>query len=400
MPCFRSEVSARMRDVPIASILILASRFSLARHGGQRPRDVCGSRRRAGAFGCTATAVRHAIGYDPSMANDSNPAATVGAAFDSGWLEVGDGHRVYFEQSGNPAGVPVVLLHGGPGSGSSPRQRSFYDPDLFRIVQFDQRGCGRSEPMGELAHNHTAALVADIEGLRTQLGIERWLVSGGSWGSTLAIAYASAHRARATGVLLRAVFLAGRSDLEWYFHGSRVVAPVAYERFMGEIPRRARRRVLDYLDRSLRGGDVDKGARLATAWMQYEAALNGPDPSAPSAVPPPAGGAVPLCAKYRIQAHYLARRCFLGHRAVLRAAASLSGMPVAVIHGTRDLICLPHGAWRVHRACAGSHLAWAAGAGHDPFFPTMDALTRSALASFAADGNFSRWPVAAAALPP
>jgi proline iminopeptidase len=332
------------------------------------------------------------------MANQA-PTAPAGAAFDSGWLDVGDGHRVYFEQSGNAHGIPVVLLHGGPGSGSSPRQRVFYDPAVFRIVQFDQRGCGRSEPMGELAHNHTAALVADIERLRTHLGIERWLVSGGSWGSTLAIAYAAAHRASATGVLLRAVFLAGRADLDWYFHGSRAVAPQAYERFMDVIPRRARRRVLDYLDRSLRSGDVEKGARLASAWMQYEAALNGPDPAAPSAVPPPSGGAVPLCAKYRIQAHYLARRCFLGHRAVLRAAASLSGVPVAVIHGTRDLICLPQNAWRVHRAWAGSRLAWAAGAGHDPFFPSMDALTRSALASFAQDGDFSRWPAAAASPP-
>lgn len=316
------------------------------------------------------------------------------AAFDSGWLDVGQGHRVYYEQAGAIDGIPVVLLHGGPGSGSSPRQRVFYDPARFRIVQFDQRGSGRSEPMGETRHNHTAALIGDIDRLREHLAIDRWLVSGGSWGSTLALAYAASHRERVSGVVLRAVFLAGRADIDWYFDGSRAVAPEAYERFVAEIPRRWRRRIPQYLERSLRGSDAEKCARLATAWMHYEAALNGPDPAMPQAVPPPLGGAEALCAKYKIQAHYLAQRCFLGHAAVLRAAAALRGVPLAIIHGTRDLICLPQGAWRVHRACAGSRLAWAPGAGHDPFHPAMDALMRAALVCFAEFGDFSRWPAA------
>jgi proline iminopeptidase len=165
---------------------------------------------------------------------------------------------------------------------------------------------------------------------------------------------------------------------------------------MAEIPMRWRRRVVQYLERSLRGSDADKCERLATAWMRYEAALNGPDPALPQAVPPPAGGSAALCAKYKVQSHYLARRCFLGHAAALRAAEALSGVPVAMIHGTRDLICLPEGAWRAHRACRGSRFAWAHGAGHDPFHPNMDALMRKALACFAADGDFSRWPAAGA----
>jgi proline iminopeptidase len=330
------------------------------------------------------------------------PAASVPQAdepFDGGWLDVGHGHRIWYEQAGNPQGVPVVLLHGGPGSGSSPRQRVFFDPARFRIVQFDQRGAGRSEPQGEIAHNRTAALVGDIERLRAHLGIERWLVSGGSWGSTLALMYSAHHRASVTGVLLRALFLAERADLDWYFHGSRAVAPEAYERFMVEIPRRWRRRLLTYLQRSLAGPDAEKAFRLATAWMNYEAVLNGPDPALPQAVPPPAGAAA-LCAKYRVQSHYLAQRCFLGHAAALRAAAALGGLPVAMIHGTRDLICLPQNAWRAHRACAGSRLAWAAGSGHNPFHPAMDALTRSALGCFADHGDFAHWPPPDAAPPP
>ena len=315
-------------------------------------------------------------------------------AFDTSWLDVGHGHRIHYLQAGNPTGIPVVLLHGGPGSGSSPRQRSFFDPDVFRIVQFDQRGCGRSEPMGELAHNNTAALVGDIERLRAHLGIDRWLVCGGSWGATLALAYAAQHRDALNGVLLRSVFLAGRADIDWYFYGSSAIAPQAYEEFIAQIPRRWRRRIITYLYRSLLAGDIDKRERLATAWMNYEAALNGPDPAERHAVPPPAGGAAALCAKYKIQAHYLAQRCFLGHAAVLRAASALRGVPVALIHGTRDLVCLPSGAWRVHRACPGSRLAWAAGAGHDPFHASADSLLRSALACFAEQGDFSRWPPA------
>jgi len=330
------------------------------------------------------------------MTSDTPAAAAIAASFDSGWLEVGHGHRVHYEQAGNPGGIPVVLLHGGPGSGSRPRQRVFYDAEQFRIVQFDQRGCGRSEPMGETAHNSTALLVADIERLREHLGIGRWLVSGGSWGSTLAAIYSAQHCDQVSGVLLRAVFLAERADLDWYFGGSSAVSPEAYDRFMAEIARRWRRRVLTYLDRALKGGDADKALRLATAWMAYEATINGDDPGAARPVAPPAGGGTALCAKYRVQAHYLSRRCFLERGAVLRALAELSALPVAIIHGTRDLICLPRAGWRAHRACPGSRLAWAAGAGHDPFHPAMDSLTRAALASFAANGNFSRWPQAAA----
>src|SRR6185295_7679741 len=159
----------------LAAFLICPSRFSLV-----------GPRRRT-------KPLSDRVASSPMPDNSPVPAPPV-AAFDSGWLDVGQGHRVYYEQAGAAHGIPVVLLHGGPGSGSSPRQRVFYDHTLFRIVQFDQRGCGRSEPMGETAHNHTAALVGDIERLREHLAIDRWLVSGGSWGSTLALAYAARYR--------------------------------------------------------------------------------------------------------------------------------------------------------------------------------------------------------------
>jgi len=310
--------------------------------------------------------------------------------YDEDWLDVGHGHRVYYVQAGNPDGLPIVLLHGGPASGSTPRQRIFYDHRRYRMIQFDQRGCGRSEPTGEIAHNNTAALIGDIERLRQHLAIERWLVSGGSWGSSLGLAYAAAHQAHVSGLLLRGMFLTGRADLEWYFGGAGTIAPQAYQEFIEHIPRRWRRRVLTYIDRSLKGSDVEKATRLTAAWQRYESVLNGADVM--PAVIDAGWGSAAARAKYRIQAHYLAQRCFLGQAAMLRAAASLKGIPVALLHGTRDLVCRPVNAWLVHRACAGSRLAWAQGAGHDPYHPAAVALTREATERFAADGNFSRWP--------
>ena len=338
------------------------------------------------------------IGYDRAMNTSVSAVADpLPATFDAGWLDVGHGHRIHYEQSGNPDGIPLVLLHGGPGSGGTPRQRMYYDASRYRIVQFDQRGCGRSEPNGETAYNHTAALVEDIERLRTTLGIERWLVCGGSWGSALALAYAAAHRGSLSGLILRGMFLTGRADLEWYFGGAGVIAPEAYEQFIAQIPRRWRRRVLTYLDRSLKGTDAEKAARLVAAWVRYESVLNAADvmPAPPAFIDQVDAAA--LWPKYRIQAHFLAQRCFLGEPAMLRAAASLTGLPVALMHGTRDLICRPSNAWRVHCACAGSRIAWAQGAGHDPYHPHAVALVRDAAACFAADGNFERWPSTAAA---
>jgi proline iminopeptidase len=312
--------------------------------------------------------------------------------FDDAWLDVGQGHRLYYQQAGARDAPAALLLHGGPGSGSSPRQRGCFDPALFRLVQFDQRGCGRSEPLGEIAHNHADALIADIERLRLHLGIQRWLVLGGSWGSALALAYAARHREHVSGLILRGLFLTGNADLAWFFHGVGAFAPEAHARFITQIPRRWRRNVVTYLDRSFSGSDIEKASRLSAQWQQYEAALSG---ARADAAPEGALDAVPtaaLRAKYRIQAHYLARKCFLGEAAVLRAAANLRGVPVAVIHGTRDWICRPQNAWRVHQTCAGSRLAWAEQAGHDPYHPASMRLLRNATRCFAMDGDFSAWP--------
>jgi proline iminopeptidase len=316
--------------------------------------------------------------------------SSASSAFDTGWLDVDHGHRIRYEQAGAADGIPVVMLHGGPGSGASPRQREIFDASRWRIVQFDQRGAGLSTPMGETAHNNTDALIRDIEALREKLGIERWLVAGGSWGATLALAYAARHRMRASGVLLRGVFLAGDADLDWFFHGVASFAPEAHAEFIAYVPRRWRRNVPAWLDRCFSREDP-RCAEIASAWQRYEFRLDRERVPAPSTTPT-GDAATRLVAKYRVQAHYLARKCFLGERAVIHAASELRGVPVAIVHGEHDWICRPENAWRVHRAAAGSRLAWAAGAGHSPFHPATLALTRSATDAFAASGDFSTWP--------
>jgi len=311
-------------------------------------------------------------------------------------LALEHGHRLYYEQSGAPDGIAVLALHGGPGSGSASRHREFFERERFRIVQFDQRGSGRSEPRGETAHNHTAALIADSERLREHLGIERWLVFGGSWGAPLALAYAAQHRERVSGLILRGIYLTGKADNDWFFHGAAALMPEAQARFIEQIPRRWRRRVTTYLDRSFRSGDLDKQSRIALEWQRYESALNSPGIAQPAA-PTADSTADALRAKYKIQAHYIARQCFLGEAAVLRAAANLRDVPVAIVHGTLDFVCRPINAWRVHRACAGSRLAWAEGAGHDPYFAATKRLLRAATQCFALHGDFAQWPPALSA---
>lgn len=327
------------------------------------------------------------------MSTDATAAPPSPAAA-CGWLEVGRGHRVWYAQSGAADGLPVVSLHGGPGSASTPRQREIFDAARWRIVQFDQRGCGRSTPLGETAHNRTQALIEDIEALRAHLGIERWLVSGGSWGSALALAYAARHRERVAGLLLRGLFLSGRADLDWFFRGVAECAPQANAEFLAAIPRRWHRRVPAWLERCFSGGDLARQRQVATAWQRYEWRLDHPAAALPAVADEEAQAR--LVAKYRVQAHYLARRCFLGEAAVMRAAGALRGIPVALVHGTRDLVCRPRNAWRVQRAIAGSRLAWADPAAHDPFHPAAFRLLRAASDAFADTRDFSTWPGASA----
>jgi len=294
-----------------------------------------------------------------------------------GLLDVGDGHRLYFERCGKPDGLPVLFLHGGPGSGCNPRQRQLFDPARFQVVLFDQRGCGRSTPRGGCHANTTRELIDDIERLRLHLGIGRWLVFGGSWGAALGVAYCSAHPQACLGAILRGSFLTGQPDLDWFFgpEGAGAICADAWSSFCTALPPAAEGRAL-----------------AAEAWAAWEEALITPG-RAPAAPPVrDAAERAALIDKYRVQAHYLAHRGFLGEETVLEAAGRMAGIPAAILHGRLDLVCRARNALRLHAALPGSRLQWVDDAGHSPFDPPLTRALIGALAHFAEHGDFACWP--------
>ncbi len=317
--------------------------------------------------------------------------------WDEGLLDTGDGHRIRFEQSGNPQGIPALSLHGGPGSGAGARLRTFFDPAHYRIVLFDQRGCGGSKPLGHTEHNTLAHLVADIETLRRHLGIARWLVCGGSWGACLALSYASAHRDTCLALLLRSVFLGTREEIDWFFHGARRVRPAAWEAFVAPAPADRRSDLLAYYAEAVNDPDPTSALAAAQRWRCWDTALSQPEAEVPE--PPPAGSpaAAALIARYRVQAHYLRHDCFIPHGGLLANTGQLAELPVALVCGSIDRVCLPQVTDQVHAALPGSRMCEVPGVGHDPFAPAMLMALRAATAVFAAKGDFCDWGVAAKA---
>ncbi|MFC8044419.1 prolyl aminopeptidase [Nocardia sp. NPDC057353] len=287
---------------------------------------------------------------------------------DSGMLAVGDGQALYWEVSGNPAGKPVVFLHGGPGGGTAPFHRQFFDPAAYRIVLFDQRGCGRSTPHvadgADLAANTTPHLIADIEALRTRLGIERWQVFGGSWGSTLALAYAQRYPERVTELVLRGIFLLRRKEIDWYYNGSAgYLYPEEWERFLAPVPESERDGdLVEAYHRLLHSPDEERALRAAVAWSTWEGATSSllpqPDRVAETAEPRFA------LAFARIENHYFRHGGFLDEGQLLRDIGALAGVPGVIVQGRHDVVCPATSAWELHRAWPGSELHMIGDAGH------------------------------------
>lgn len=311
--------------------------------------------------------------------------------YDADWLDVGDGHRIYYEQCGRSEGFPVVFLHGGPGSGCSPRHRQLFDPQRCRVILFDQRGCGRSVPRGALHANTSDKLVADIEQLRLHLGIERWLVAGGSWGAGLAVAYAAAHPASCLGLVLRAVFLGRVSDLGWFFQHARQLLPDAWETLAQQAPLAARGNLLRWLSADLLGNQAQEALARANAWAAWEAALSQRQSVAPAAELCAGDATAALLDKYRVQSHYLMNGCFWGDTGLLARARSLASVPTAILHGRLDWICRPQAAWELHASLPGSRLQWVDDCGHSPFEPAMARAFSQAVGHLATHGHFTAW---------
>lgn len=278
-------------------------------------------------------------------------------------LPAGHGHVLHVQEHGAADGVPALVLHGGPGSGQSPLLRRFLDPARYRIVCPDQRGAGRSTPAGGTAHNTTAELLGDLAQLRRHLGIDRWLVVGGSWGATLAIAHAAAEPQAVAGLLLRATFGARHEDITAFAADADLDLPA--------------------LHAALHGGDAPAARQAARRWWLAEQRLAGQPATEPDAARLEA-----LVARYRVQSHYLAADCFLTEAPLLARCAKVPAVPTLLLHGTADRICPPAGARLVHAALPGATLRWIEGAGHDPTHPAMVSAMVSALDAFAAHGRF------------
>jgi proline iminopeptidase len=291
--------------------------------------------------------------------------------FDRGWLETGAGHRIYYEQCGARDGVPAAFLHGGPGSSINAGHRRFFDPAFYRIVLFDQRGCGRSTPPGETAHNTTADLIEDLERLRLHLGIERWMLFGGSWGSTLALAYAQRHGGRATGLVLRGVYLGSGEELDWFVLGLRRFLPEAWAAFTAGAPTGSPLELVRWYAQHVASGDEAAARR----WVDYESAVMAVGEA-------PAGGALAdgaaLLARVRIQLHYLVNDCFLAPGQLLARVPSIAHLPCIIVQGRRDLPCPPLTAQRLHAAWPGAQLRMVEQGGHSAMHPAMSEALVSA----------------------
>lgn len=305
--------------------------------------------------------------------------------FDSGWLPVAGGHRLYYEQRGLPTGIPVLILHGGPGSGCSPLMAGFFDPERYRVIMLDQRGAGKSRPAGGCEDNTTPALIDDIEVLRRHLGIERWLVVGGSWGATLGILYAASHPRQLSGLLLRNPFLARAADLDWFFGGARPHHSEAWQGWAALGAPEAPGAMLPWLDECFCSTATSALAAHVTAWHIWECALA----RTPSRALSTADIDL-LQRRYRLQLHYFSHACFIPEGGVLAAAERITVLevPIHVLQGLADHVCPASTTVALLEKLSKAGCTWVEGVGHDPYAPAMQAATLGLADSFATLGCF------------
>lgn len=288
--------------------------------------------------------------------------------YETGYLRVSGTHEVYYELCGNPAGTPVFVLHGGPGASCSPYMRRFFDPEAFLIVLHDQRGCGKSRPFGVIEENTTPDLVGDVERLRVHLNMGKIILFGGSWGTTLALAYGEAYPENVCGMLLRGVFTGTQEEIDFYYHGGvRSFFPDAYEELLAALPDPGKRPLPAYLADLIQHGDSVTQWRCAKAWTKYEVKIGALLPSvdylAELETPTPATkrGVYTLGL---FENYYMAHRCFLEEGRLWRDLGKIRDIPVVLVNGRYDAICPPLTAYRLHRELPKSKLVIAEGAGH------------------------------------
>ncbi|MAA82832.1 MAG: prolyl aminopeptidase [Hyphomonas sp.] len=288
----------------------------------------------------------------------------------SGRLRVSEIHEIYWEESGNPSGIPVIAVHGGPGGGSSPEMRRFFDPGKYRIILFDQRGCGRSTPHSELRENTTWDLIDDMESIRDMLGIDKWVVFGGSWGSTLSLAYGVTHPDRTLGLVLRGIFLVSKAEIQWFYQsGASRLFPDAYDRYIKPIPEDERDDLLMAFHRRLTGEDRQGRVEAARAWSRWEGetlSIKGP-----TTTPARFNEDDFVDAFARIECHYFVNRGFFANDSWLldEAETKLKDIPGTIVHGRYDVVTPLSTAWALSKAWPKADLHIIPDAGHSSMEP-------------------------------
>ena len=281
----------------------------------------------------------------------------------TGMLQVSDVHTIAWEQSGLADGIPVVVIHGGPGGGGQPSYRQYFDPAAFNIIQFDQRGCGKSTPYAELEGNNTQASVSDLEALREHLGLENWHVFGGSWGSTLSLIYAQHHPERVMSLVLRGIFMCRKSELHWFYQdGASHLFPDAFEPYRNHIPADEQSDLISAYYKRLTSDDVEVRRAAAKEWTRWEMATSRlfPDPEYLEK----ADDLDFAVAFARIECHYFINGIFVEEGFILKRAKAIEHIPTVIVQGRYDVVCPPRSAWELHKAMPQSRLVMVPDAGH------------------------------------
>jgi len=309
--------------------------------------------------------------------------------FNKGSLNVGQMHQIYFEECGNPVGTPLVFLHGGPGSGCNPTQRRFFDPVFYRIVLFDQRGCGRSKPHGEVDANTTDDLVNDIEALRLHLNIDKWHIFGGSWGSTLAIAYAVKHAERIISLTLRGIFLSRPSELKWFLGDVQHFYPEVWDKLVKYLPPNKQNDVLNAYAALIFNTDLTISGDAAEQWNAFENAIMRLKPLGKEIIEATSKTAEELnneriteVARARVQIHYILNQCFVDGEALLKKAANLTNIPTTIVQGRYDMVCPPQTAWALHQSMPHAKFTMVADVGHSAMEPGVTSALIEATETF------------------
>ncbi|MDA9093870.1 prolyl aminopeptidase [Methylophilaceae bacterium] len=274
-----------------------------------------------------------------------------------------DTHEIFIEESGNPDGQPILFLHGGPGGGTGSKQRRFFDPSHYRIILFDQRGCGKSKPLGETKKNTTDNLVNDIELIRKELNIKAWILFGGSWGSTLALAYAIKHPELVQGLILRGVFLSRKHELDWFLKDVDIFFPELHHNLLKHIPNTSKKNLLEKYTELVFSNDKDCAYKAAISWNQFEGSILKLLPPAISSETIEIDNEFEL-ARAKVQIHYINNNCFVDGEDILEKSKILKDIPITIIQGRYDMVCPPKTAYELHQAIPQSKLIIIPDAGH------------------------------------